>query len=88
MRPSRSTIAKETYWFPLEATVEVETPRQHWRNTHHFSRLQEILSQHRGASRKPMSANAAVATAAIPARKDSERGHRIRVLLGYVLPSP
>lgn len=29
--------AKETYWFPLEASVEVETPRQHWRNIHHFS---------------------------------------------------
>ena len=29
--------AKEIYWFPLEASVEVETPRQHWRNIHHFS---------------------------------------------------
>lgn len=29
--------AKETYWFPLEASVEVETPRQHWRNIHRFS---------------------------------------------------
>ena len=25
------------YWFPTEATIEVETPRQHWRNTHRFS---------------------------------------------------
>ena len=25
------------YWFPSEAMVEVETPRQHWRNTHRFS---------------------------------------------------
>jgi hypothetical protein len=24
-------------WFPQRATVEVETPRQHWRNTHRFS---------------------------------------------------
>jgi hypothetical protein len=24
-------------WFPQQATVEVETPRQHWRNTHRFS---------------------------------------------------
>ncbi len=24
-------------WFPQQATVEVETPRQHWRNTHKFS---------------------------------------------------
>lgn len=28
---------KEPYWFPTVATVEVETPRQHWRNTHRFS---------------------------------------------------
>jgi hypothetical protein len=27
----------KTYWFPLLARVEVETPRQHWRNTHQFS---------------------------------------------------
>jgi hypothetical protein len=25
------------YWFPSEAVVEVETPRQHWRNTHRFT---------------------------------------------------
>ena len=24
------------YWFPTEAVVEVETPKQHWRNTHRF----------------------------------------------------
>ncbi len=29
--------AKEAYWFPVEASVEVETPRQHWRNIHRFS---------------------------------------------------
>lgn len=28
---------KEPYWFPVTATVEVETPRQHWRNTHRFT---------------------------------------------------
>jgi hypothetical protein len=27
---------KVTYWFPAQASVDVETPRQHWRNTHHF----------------------------------------------------
>jgi len=26
-----------TYWFPSQATVEVETQRQHWRNTHMFT---------------------------------------------------
>lgn len=29
--------AKETYWFPQQATVEVETTRQHWRNLHRFT---------------------------------------------------
>ena len=28
---------KQVYWFPLQARVEVETGRQHWRNTHRFS---------------------------------------------------
>jgi hypothetical protein len=32
-----------------------------------------------------MSANATITTAAIPARKDPERGHRIRVLFGYII---
>ncbi len=27
----------ESYWFPAQARVEVETQRQHWRNTHTFS---------------------------------------------------
>jgi len=29
--------SQATHWFPAEATVEVETQRQHWRNTHTFS---------------------------------------------------
>lgn len=29
--------AKDIYWFPSRASVEVETPRQHWRNTHNFT---------------------------------------------------
>jgi hypothetical protein len=29
--------AKDIYWFPSRASVEVETPRQHWRNTHDFT---------------------------------------------------
>jgi hypothetical protein len=29
--------SKDTYWFPAHASVEVETPRQHWRNTHNFT---------------------------------------------------
>lgn len=27
----------EAFWLPGQATVEVETPHQHWRNTHRFS---------------------------------------------------
>jgi len=30
------------YWFPSEAVVEVETPKQHWRNTHHFSSYKQF----------------------------------------------
>jgi hypothetical protein len=29
--------AKDIYWFPSRASIEVETPRQHWRNTHNFT---------------------------------------------------
>ena len=28
---------KFPYWFPTVASVDVETPRQHWRNTHRFT---------------------------------------------------
>src|SRR5271165_1314340 len=28
---------KDPHWFPVVASVEVETPRQHWRNTHRFT---------------------------------------------------
>jgi hypothetical protein len=27
----------EAYWMPLSATIDVETPLQHWRNVHRFS---------------------------------------------------
>ena len=29
--------AKQAYWFPTQARVEVETARQHWRNLHQFT---------------------------------------------------
>jgi len=29
--------SKDLYWFPTVARVEVETPRQHWRNLHQFT---------------------------------------------------
>jgi len=35
--PVPFTDLKRDYWFPSKASVEVETPRQHWRNTHEFS---------------------------------------------------
>jgi hypothetical protein len=28
---------EETMWIPDSATIDVETPRQHWRNLHHFT---------------------------------------------------
>lgn len=33
---------KQTFWFPSEATIEVETPKQHWRNTHRFADYREF----------------------------------------------
>ena len=27
----------QPYWLPVTATIDVESPRQHWRNIHHFS---------------------------------------------------
>ncbi len=33
---------KETYWYPQRATVDVQTSRQHWRNTHEFSAYEQF----------------------------------------------
>jgi hypothetical protein len=33
--PFRDT--SETSWFPVVATIDVETPKQHWRNVHRFT---------------------------------------------------
>jgi hypothetical protein len=27
----------EAYWMPASATIDVETPLQHWRNVHRFT---------------------------------------------------
>jgi hypothetical protein len=35
--PVRFASGESPSWFPARAVVEVETPRQHWRNTHIFS---------------------------------------------------
>lgn len=40
--PVRFGNADSGYWFPSQASVEVETPRQHWRNTHHFSEYKKF----------------------------------------------
>jgi hypothetical protein len=34
--------SKLVYWFPTQATVEVETPRQHWRNLHQFTEYKKF----------------------------------------------
>jgi len=28
---------EESYWIPISATIDVETPKQHWRNVHRFA---------------------------------------------------
>jgi hypothetical protein len=35
--PLKFSDSKDSYWFPTQARVEVETPRQHWRNLHQFT---------------------------------------------------
>ena len=35
--PLTFSDSKLQYWFPTQARVEVETPRQHWRNVHQFT---------------------------------------------------
>lgn len=44
----------EVYWFPAKATVEVETPRQHWRNTHTFTdyKLFSVSTEEKVAANK------------------------------------
>lgn len=34
------STAPQSYWLPVTATIEVETPRQHWRNVHSFADYQ------------------------------------------------
>lgn len=38
------TFSKDqpAYWFPAEAVVEVETPKQHWKNIHRFSTYKQF----------------------------------------------
>lgn len=46
----------ETYWMPRQATIDVETPKQHWRNVHRFSsyhRFHSTTQQVLGAEAKP-----------------------------------
>ena len=35
--PLTFSDTKQAFWFPTQARVEVETPRQHWRNLHQFT---------------------------------------------------
>ena len=35
--PVSFSDSEQVYWFPTQARVEVETPRQHWRNLHQFT---------------------------------------------------
>jgi len=35
--PVSFSTAARTFWLPATATIDVETPRQHWRNVHRFT---------------------------------------------------
>ena len=40
--PVRFLGAKEEFWLPVSASIDVETPRQHWRNLHRFTEYQKF----------------------------------------------
>ena len=45
---------KQTFWFPSIATIEVETPKQHWRNVHHFADYKQFsVSTEEVVAQKP-----------------------------------
>lgn len=45
---------KQSYWFPTVATIEVETPKQHWRNTHRFTDYKQFsVSTEEVIAKKP-----------------------------------
>ena len=45
---------KQTFWFPSVATIEVETPKQHWRNIHHFTDYKQFsVSTEEVVAQKP-----------------------------------
>jgi hypothetical protein len=33
---------EESYWMPVSAVIDVETPRQHWRNVHRFTKYKRF----------------------------------------------
>jgi len=42
------------YWLPTSAVIDVETPRQHWRNTHHFAEYRRFtVNVQISSERKP-----------------------------------
>ncbi len=40
--PVQFPDSKQVYWFPTQARVEVETPRQRWRNLHQFTEYKKF----------------------------------------------
>ena len=40
--PETFRTTKQTFWLPAVASVDVETPRQHWHNTHQFTDYKEF----------------------------------------------
>lgn len=45
---------KQIFWFPSVATIEVETPKQHWRNVHRFADYKQFsVSTEEVVAQKP-----------------------------------
>lgn len=43
--PAKFQGTSNTYWLPQTATVEVESPRQHWRNVHRFTAYRRFSTE-------------------------------------------
>jgi hypothetical protein len=44
---------EEAYWMPVSAVIDVETPRQHWRNVHRFTEYKRFKATMEIEMRKP-----------------------------------
>ncbi len=80
---------KLVYWFPARASVEVQTPRQHWRNLHQFTDYKKFSVATEEKVNEPMSSHCHSARPhpyrQTGERSDLEKRHRVRLYSLYAL---